>query len=288
MRQYHLTECPRDAMQGIEQFIPTEEKIQYISQLLKVGFQVLDMGSFVSPKYIPQMADTEEVLDAVNGVDTLSKKLCIVANERGVERAVSAVGVDIVGYPFSISETFQKRNTRAGINESWGRLAEINQLASGAGLDLVVYLSMGFGNPYGDEWSSKMVVDWVDKLMEAYQPRMISLADTTGSATVEQISDVFTRVRQEVPGARLGIHLHSKPEQAEAKVEAALNSGCSRFEGAINGIGGCPMASDQLTGNIATQAIISVLSKQDSDLSLDSNAYQRSIELANELFLKYH
>ena len=248
-------ECPRDAMQGIKQFIPTEIKINYLKHLLTIGFDVLDCGSFVNPESIPQMADTAEVLHAISSVNSATKLLVIIANERGALRAASFSNVSYLGYPFSISETFQRRNTNASREEAYRRLAKIQDIAAASNKEVVAYLSMAFGNPYGDPYNADEIVDWGQKIA-ALGIRIISLADTIGNATPENISSIFTDVTRKLPHLQVGIHLHSKPLEWESKVKAAYASGCRRFDGAMAGFGGCPMAKDELVGNIPTENVL--------------------------------
>jgi hydroxymethylglutaryl-CoA lyase len=248
-------ECPRDAMQGIKQFIPTEIKINYLKHLLSIGFDVLDCGSFVNPESIPQMADTADVINGISSVETKTKLLVIVANERGALRAASFSSITFLGYPFSISETFQRRNTNASRDEAYRRLAKIQDIAIASNKEVVAYLSMAFGNPYGDPFTTDEIVDWGQKIA-ALGIRTISLADTIGSATPENIATIFTEVKRKLPHLQIGIHIHAKPFDWESKVKAAYNSGCRRFDGAMAGFGGCPMAKDELVGNIPTEDVL--------------------------------
>ena len=257
-----LVECPRDAMQGIKTFIPTAVKIQYLTTLLQQGFDVLDCGSFVNPESIPQMADTAEVIQAISEVDTNTKLLVIVANERGALRAVAYPKIKYLGFPLSVSETFQKRNTNASREEAFRRLARIQDIAQASGKEVVAYLSMAFGNPYGDDWSSKEVAEWASKIA-SLGIRIISLSDTVGSANAEQLGDLFSEIRERLPHVEVGVHLHAKPNEWLAKVEAAYNHGCRRFDAALGGFGGCPMAKDDLVGNIPSEGAFSWLSQQE-------------------------
>lgn len=247
-----LVECPRDAMQGIKSFIPTEVKIAYLKTLLAQGFDVLDCGSFVNPESIPQMADTAEVIQAISEVETATKLLVIVANERGALRAVAYPKIKYLGFPLSVSETFQKRNTNASREEAFRRLARIQDIAVASGKEVVAYLSMAFGNPYGDEWSAEEVANWASKIA-ALGIRTISLADTTGSANKEILGDLFEVIQHQLPHVELGVHLHANPVECLDKVKAAFEHGCRRFDGALGGFGGCPMAEDELTGNIPSE-----------------------------------
>ena len=257
-----LVECPRDAMQGIKTFIPTAVKIQYLTTLLQQGFDVLDCGSFVNPESIPQMADTAEVIQAISEIETNTKLLVIVANERGALRAVAYPKIKYLGFPLSVSETFQKRNTNASREEAFRRLARIQDIAVASGKEVVAYLSMAFGNPYGDDWSSKEVAEWASKIA-SLGIRIISLSDTVGSANAEQLGDLFSEIRERLPHVEVGVHLHAKPNEWLAKVEAAYNHGCRRFDAALGGFGGCPMAKDDLVGNIPSEGAFSWLSQQE-------------------------
>ena len=257
-----LVECPRDAMQGIKTFIPTAVKIQYLTTLLRQGFDVLDCGSFVNPESIPQMADTAEVIQAISEVDTNTELLVIVANERGALRAVAYPKIKYLGFPLSVSETFQKRNTNASREEAFRRLARIQDIAVASGKEVVAYLSMAFGNPYGDEWSSKEVAEWASKIA-SLGIRIISLSDTVGTANAEQLGDLFSEIHDRLPHVEVGVHLHAKPNEWLAKVEAAYNHGCRRFDAALGGFGGCPMAKDDLVGNIPSEIAFPWLAEQE-------------------------
>jgi hydroxymethylglutaryl-CoA lyase len=257
-----LVECPRDAMQGIKTFIPTAVKIQYLTTLLQQGFDVLDCGSFVNPESIPQMADTAEVIQAISEIETNTKLLVIVANERGALRAVAYPKIKYLGFPLSVSETFQKRNTNASREEAFRRLARIQDIAVASGKEVVAYLSMAFGNPYGDDWSSKEVAEWSSKIA-SLGIRIISLSDTVGSANAEQLGDLFSEIHDRLPHVEVGVHLHAKPNEWLAKVEAAYNHGCRRFDAALGGFGGCPMAKDDLVGNIPSEGAFSCLSQRE-------------------------
>lgn len=255
-----IVECPRDAMQGIPDFIPTQLKIRYINQLLKVGFDTLDFGSFVSPKAIPQMRDTAEVLEALDLENSQTKLLAIIANERGARDAVVHEKIRYLGYPFSISETFQIRNTNATIEESLERVAEIQNVCVKHDKELVVYISMGFGNPYGDMWSVEICQKWVDRLA-AMDIRILALSDTIGVATPDSIAYLFKHLIPPYPGIEFGAHLHTQKHNWHEKIDAAYESGCRRIDGALKGYGGCPMAKDELTGNMPTENIISFLTE---------------------------
>ena len=258
-----LVECPRDAMQGIKTFIPTAVKIQYLTTLLRQGFDVLDCGSFVNPESIPQMADTAEVIQAISEVDTNTELLVIVANERGALRAVAYPKIKYLGFPLSVSETFQKRNTNASREEAFRRLARIQDIAVASGKEVVAYLSMAFGNPYGDDWSAQEVAEWASKIA-SLGIRIISLSDTVGTANAEQLGDLFSAIHDRLPHVEVGVHLHAKPNEWLAKVQAAYNHGCRRFDAALGGFGGCPMAKDDLVGNIPSEGAFSWLSQRES------------------------
>lgn len=280
-----LTECPRDAMQGIKELIPTEEKIEYINSILKVGFDTIDFGSFVSPKAIPQMQDTAKVLKGLDLSSASSKLLAIIANTRGAEDACSFDEITYLGFPFSVSETFQVRNTNSTIEESLKRVEEIQELCSKHKKQLVVYLSMAFGNPYGDAWSPEIVIKWAKKL-EGMGVRILSLADTIGSSDAGNISLLFSSLIPELKGVRFGAHLHSRPESAKAKIEAAYKNGCLYYDSAILGFGGCPMAKDDLTGNIATEIVLDYFSEE--QMGINKDAFEDAMNISRRIFSKYH
>ena len=279
-----LIECPRDAMQGWQHFIPTTKKIEYINALLKIGFDTIDFGSFVSPKAIPQMADTKEVIGNLELAGSKSKLLAIIANERGATDAVVYDEISYLGFPFSVSETFQKRNTNSTIAESLGRVEEIQNLCIKNKKELVVYISMGFGNPYGDVYNEAIVFDWVNKLV-AMDIKIISLADTVGLATKEQVYGITKHLVDSFPETEIGVHLHSTAINWKEKVEAALAAGSKRFDGALKGIGGCPMADDELVGNMDTELMIPYFEEQNLLNNLDKNALQKCSMLASEIFV---
>ena len=283
----HITECPRDAMQGIRDFIPTNRKIEYLNALLKVGFPVLDAGSFVSPSSIPQMADTAQVFEAIakHVVDT--KILAIVANKRGAESAVEHAIVSILGYPFSISETFQKRNTNASIKESYGRVEEMLDIANKHQKELVVYLSMAFGNPYGDSWSPNLVADHAHKLVEM-GVQSLSFADTTGISTPESVSSLYRALAPEFTQTKLSLHLHALPQDVVAKTIASIEAGCANIDAALKGFGGCPMAVDSLTGNMATEKIVEWCDQNAIEHGLSKVALDEAERIASLLFAEYH
>jgi len=279
-----LTECPRDAMQGIHTFIPTEIKAAYINLLLQVGFDTIDFGSFVSPKAIPQMLDTAEVLKKLDLSTTRSKLLAIIANYRGAEEAVQHEEITYLGYPFSISETFQLRNANTTIDAAFDTVKKINNLCSAKNKQLLVYLSMGFGNPYGDEWNVEIIEQWTEKLVNE-GIKTIALSDTVGIATAQQISDIYPTLTEHFPTTEFGLHLHATPDNWYTKIEAAYKSGCIRFDTAIKGYGGCPMAADELTGNIATENLIGYLQSQNERFDLNFNKLQEAFDYSSKVFL---
>lgn len=284
MNPIKLIECPRDAMQGWPHFIPTSKKIEYINSLLQVGFDTIDFGSFVSPKAIPQMADTNEVLKGLELDKTNSKLLAIVANERGAQDAVVYDEINYLGFPFSISETFQLRNTNSTIVQSLNRVEEIQNLSVKNKKQLVVYISMGFGNPYGDVYNEEIVFEWVNKLVEM-GIKIISLADTVGLATREQVFQITKYLVDSLPAVEIGVHLHSTPANWKEKVDAALQAGCNRFDGALKGIGGCPMADDELVGNMDTELMIPYFNNLGLLNNLNMDALKRSSNLATAIFV---
>lgn len=277
-----LVECPRDALQGIKPFIPTSLKIEYLNQLLQVGFDTLDFGSFVSPKAIPQMRDTAEVLKGLD-LSTSTRLLAIVANTRGASQAVEFDEISFLGYPFSISETFQLRNTNATIEDSLGRLMRIKELADQKNKELVVYLSMGFGNPYGDEWNVDIVSHWVEQL-SSRGFKILQLSDTIGVATPESISYLFNGLIPAYPNIEIGAHLHTTPNDWEAKLQAAYQSGCRRFDGALRGYGGCPMAKDDLTGNMPMEHIVHYFKENSLVPTINNLMLQKSLDLSTKVY----
>ena len=279
-----LIECPRDAMQGWKTFIPTEKKVAYINSLLQVGFDTIDFGSFVSAKAIPQMQDTKEVVQQLDMSRTTSKLLAIVANVRGAEEAAEYDAITYLGFPFSVSETFQQRNTHGSIADAVMRVAEIQKICTATSKQLVVYISMGFGNPYGDAYSEKIVFDRVEKLVHS-GVQIISLADTVGVATPEQVQRITSYLIQSLPGEQIGVHLHSTHNHWKEKIEAAFTAGCRRFDGALKGIGGCPMAKDDLVGNMNTEWLIDYFTKNNMRLHINQQALQQSLQLADEIFV---
>jgi len=277
-----LVECPRDAMQGWNTPIPTEKKVAYLSQLLQVGFDTLDFGSFVSPKAIPQLADTADVLAQLPS-HSKTKLLAIVANVRGVETACQFDRIENIGFPFSISPTFQQRNTNATMEQSFDTVKQLQELCTKHNKKAVVYISMGFGNPYGDAYSPDLAAEWVDKMNQLEIP-IIALSDTIGCSTSENIDFLFKTLIPAFPKMEIGAHLHTTPDTWEEKVKAAYEAGCRRFDGALKGIGGCPMAADQLTGNMPTERMIGYFQDQKIALGLNADALQASIRMAQEIF----
>lgn len=279
-----LIECPRDAMQGWKHLIPTQQKIEYINALLKVGFDTIDFGSFVSPKAIPQMADTKDVIGNLELEESVTKLLAIVANERGAADAVVYDEITYLGFPFSVSETFQKRNTNSTIAESLNRVDEIQNLCIKNKKQMVVYISMGFGNPYGDVYNEEIVFEWVNKLT-ALGIKIISLADTVGVATAAQVSSITKYLVDSLPEIEIGVHLHSTTFNWKEKLDAALQAGCLRFDGALKGIGGCPMADDELVGNMDTELMIPYFEQKKLLTSLNKEALSACSRLAASIFV---
>ena len=278
-----LVECPRDAMQGIKEWIPTEKKIAYINKLLQVGFDTIDFGSFVSPKAIPQMKDTAAVLKGLDLSSTQSELSVIVANQRGANDAVLHDEITYLGYPFSISETFQLRNTNSTIEESLDRVKAIQELCIARNKKLVIYISMGFGNPYGDEWNFEIVQKWVDELVKL-DIKIFSLSDTIGVSNPETIRYLFSNLIPAYDGIEFGAHLHTQPHNWKEKVQAGYESGCIRFDGAMKGYGGCPMAKDDLTGNMATENMTHYFNSIGEDLKLNNNAFSESLMMTSSVF----
>jgi hydroxymethylglutaryl-CoA lyase len=279
-----IIECPRDAMQGWEHFIPTEKKVAYINQLLKVGFDTIDFGSFVSPKAIPQMADTKEVIRQLDLSNTNAKLLAIIANKRGADDAVAYNEIDYLGFPFSISETFQQQNTNSSIEQSLIRVDEIQNLCIKHNKKMVVYISMGFGNPYGDPYSAQLAMEWVDKLRKM-DIGIFAMSDTVGVSNPENIETIFSELTKEFDQLEFGGHFHSTVETRKEKLEAALKNNCKRFDSAIMGIGGCPMAQNDLVGNMATEEMVSFFTEKNLELDLDMNAFVEAQRLALEVFV---
>jgi hydroxymethylglutaryl-CoA lyase len=282
-----IIECPRDAMQGIKPFIPTERKVAYIQSLLQVGFDSIDFGSFVSPKAIPQMQDTTEVLAQLDLSQTQSKLLAIIANTQGAIAAAQHAPIHYLGFPFSISENFQMRNTHKTIAESILTLQEILEIADKNQKEVVAYLSMGFGNPYGDPWNVEIVGEWTEKLA-TMGVKILSLSDTVGSSTPDVIRYLFSHLIPQYPTVEFGAHLHTTPDKWFEKVDAAYQSGCRRFDGAIQGFGGCPMATDDLTGNMPTEHLLSYFATKNESTNTDSTVFEKSYKEATALFHTYH
>ncbi|WP_334112609.1 hydroxymethylglutaryl-CoA lyase [Paucihalobacter sp.] len=281
-----IIECPRDAMQGIKMFIPTEKKVQYIQSLLRVGFDTIDFGSFVSPKAIPQMVDTAEVLAKLDLSKTSSKLLAIIANTRGAQDAAQHKEINYLGFPFSISENFQMRNTHKTIAESIVTLNEILEIANTTAKEVVVYISMGFGNPYGDPWNVDIVGEWTEKLA-TMGVKILSLSDTVGTSDPETIDYLFSNLIPKYPHIEFGAHLHTTQSTWFEKVDAAHKAGCMRFDGAIQGFGGCPMAKDELTGNMPTERLLSYFTQQKLN-NLNALSFESAYNEATKIFSVYH
>lgn len=287
MQNVKIIECPRDAMQGVRDWIPTKEKAQFIQSLLNCGFDTIDFGSFVSPKAIPQMKDTSELLSLLDLSSTESQLLAIVANIRGAKDAIMYDQIDYLGYPFSISENFQMRNTHKTIAQSIETLKEILNLADSKNKKVVAYLSMGFGNPYGDPWSLDIVGEWTEKLSNM-GVKILSLSDTVGSSTPEIITYLFSELITKYPSIEFGAHLHTTTTKWKEKVSAAYLAGCRRFDGAIQGFGGCPMAKDDLTGNMPTEKILSYFAAEKVNTNVNSISFETAYKEASKIFNKYH
>ncbi|WP_297511215.1 hydroxymethylglutaryl-CoA lyase [Flavobacterium sp.] len=287
MEHVKIIECPRDAMQGIKTFIPTEVKVNYLQALLRVGFDTLDFGSFVSPKAIPQMQDTAAVLAQLDLSQTRSKLLAIIANTQGAMLASAHKEIQYLGFPFSISENFQMRNTHKTIAESLVTLQEILDIAQGANKEVVAYLSMGFGNPYGDPWNVEIVGEWTERLAQM-GVTILSLSDTIGSSTPEVIEYLFGNLIPKYPNVEFGAHLHTTPDKWFEKVDAAYRAGCRRFDGAIQGFGGCPMAKDDLTGNMPTEKMLSYFTNVKADTALSPMSFESAYNVALRVFAEFH
>lgn len=283
MTKIQLIECPRDAMQGVKPWIPTVQKIRYAQALLKVGFSYLDVGSFVSPRAVPQMRDTAEVLHQIDRTQSATKLLTIVANLRGAKEACQHSMVDCIGFPLSISENFQMRNTHSTIDDSVVTLEKIIEMCDQKNKELVVYLSMGFGNPYGDPWSPDLLAKWVDRLA-TMGIEVLSLSDTVGMATAKQINALFSTLLPAFPHLVLGAHLHCTPQNALAKITAAYHAGCRRFDHAIMGFGGCPMAKDELVGNLPTEKVLTFLNQEKIDHSLNPLHFEHAYNVCLKTF----
>lgn len=283
-KELKLIECPRDAMQGLSYLISTEDKVNYINQLLQVGFDTIDFGSFVSPKAIPQMADTKEVVPQLNMADSSSKLLAIIANERGAKDACEFEEITYLGFPFSVSETFQQNNTNTSQKEAIERIKAIQDLTLQHNKQLVVYLSMAFGNPYGEVWNTEAVEEWVSELANIEIP-ILSLADTVGVANPESISQLFTNLIPKYPEIEFGAHFHSTPTAWQEKVDAAYNAGCLRIDSSLKGIGGCPMAKNELVGNIATENVLHYFEQEtEIEVGIDKNEFNKAMQVANSIF----
>ncbi len=284
MDKIKIIECPRDAMQGLSHFIPTETKVEYIDLLLKCGFDVLDMGSFVSPKAIPQMKDTADVLDRISLNDSSTNLLTIIANKRGAEAAVCYDQITYLGFPFSISETFQQRNTNKSIEESFLLLEDIFSIASAKRKEVVLYLSMGFGNPYGDDWSDEILFHWTKRLNDSFGASIIALSDTIGCADSKILPDLYKNLITSFPKVEFGAHLHVNPLYAQELISASYEGGCMRFDTAMKGFGGCPMAKDDLTGNLPTEELIKWINKNNMKNDLDQNAVSLVMDSVSKVF----
>ena len=287
METVKIIECPRDAMQGIKTFIPTANKVTYIQSLLRVGFDTIDFGSFVSSKAIPQMQDTADVLAQLDLSQTQSKLLAIIANTQGAEAACAFPEIQYLGFPFSISENFQMRNTHKTISQSLVSLQEILNLADAKNKQVVAYLSMGFGNPYGDPWNTEIVGEWTEKLA-IMGVKIVSLSDTIGSSTPEMISYLFSNLIPTYPAIEFGAHLHTTPDSWFEKIDAAYKAGCRRFDGAIQGFGGCPMATNHLTGNMPTEKLLSYFTAQKATTNLSPMSFESAYNEASKVFNSFH
>ena len=287
MEKIKIIECPRDAMQGIKPFIPTQRKVDYIQSLLRVGFDTIDFGSFVSPKAIPQMVDTAEVLAQLDLSQTSSKLLAIIANPQGAELASVYKEIQYLGFPFSISENFQMRNTHKTIAESLVTLQEILNIADKSNKEVVTYISMGFGNPYGDPWNVEIVGEWTEKLANM-GVKILSLSDTVGSSTPEVIDYLFSNLITKYPKIEFGAHLHTTPDKWHEKIDAAYKAGCRRYDGAIQGFGGCPMAKDDLTGNMPTEKMLSYITQQKANTNTSPMSFESAYNVASRLFGEFH
>jgi hydroxymethylglutaryl-CoA lyase len=287
MKVIKIIECPRDAMQGIKMFIPTEKKVQYIQSLLRVGFDTLDFGSFVSPKAIPQMQDTAEVLDQLDLSQTQSKLLAIIANTQGATTAAKHKAIQYLGFPFSISENFQMRNTHKTIAESLITLQEILEIADKSNKEVVTYISMGFGNPYGDPYNVDVVGNWTEKLSNL-GVKILSLSDTIGSSTPEVIDYLFSNLIPKYPNIEFGAHLHTTTDKWFEKIDAAYKAGCRRYDGAIQGFGGCPMAKDDLTGNMPTEKLLSYFTTKKENTNTSPMSFESAYNEATKLFGAFH
>jgi hydroxymethylglutaryl-CoA lyase len=283
MPEVKLVECPRDAMQGLKDFVPTELKVNYINHLLACGFDTIDFGSFVSPKAIPQMRDTAEVLKGLH-LNSDSKLLAIVANERGATDAASFDEIRYLGFPFSISEQFQQRNTNSSIEDALLQIDSLQAIVQQANKKLVVYLSMGFGNPYGEEWNTDLVLSWSERLHKDFGVDILALSDTIGCADPTDVRNLFPELKKELPSVEFGAHFHTVREKAVEIIAAAYDGGCRRFDTAIKGFGGCPMAKDELTGNLATEHLVSWLEERNIETGMDKVAFQDAFLASSTIF----
>jgi hydroxymethylglutaryl-CoA lyase len=283
-KELKIIECPRDAMQGMIEFIPTEKKALYINQLLQCGFDTIDFGSFVSPKAIPQMRDTADVLSKLDLSNSKSKLLAIIANERGAEEACSFDEINYLGYPFSVSEEFQRRNTNSTIEETLKRVEFIQNKTVLSGKKLVIYLSMGFGNPYGEHWSPDLVLKWTDRLVDLFGIEIIAISDTIGSAKKEDITFLFNTLIPELPKIEFGAHMHVRPDNAREIFDIAYTAGCRRFDSAIRGFGGCPMAKDDLTGNMPTEIMLDYFTINNINTSIDNSLFEKALQVSTTIF----
>jgi hydroxymethylglutaryl-CoA lyase len=282
-KKLNIIECPRDAMQGLAKFIPTEKKVAYLNKLLTVGYSTLDFGSFVSPKAVPQMKDTAEVVTRLNLANTKTKLLVIIANLRGAEEAVKYKSIHYLGYPMSISETFQLKNTGKTIVQSLEELSQISELCHKNDKELVTYISMGFGNPYGDLYSSDIVGQFAD-ILASLGSTVISLADTVGMATPKQVGELFTSVKNISENVTWGVHLHARPHEAKEKIKAAIGAGCRQIDGAILGYGGCPMADNELVGNMNTRSILEVADELGLEAGINQSSFDAAELMASSIF----
>jgi hydroxymethylglutaryl-CoA lyase len=283
-KELKIIECPRDAMQGMIEFIPTEQKVRYINHLLQCGFDTIDFGSFVSPKAIPQMRDTADVLSKLDLSNSKSKLLAIIANERGAEEACSFEEINYLGYPFSVSDEFQRRNTNSTIEETLKRVEFIQNKTVLSGKKLVIYLSMGFGNPYGEHWSPDLVLKWTERLVDLFGIEIIAISDTIGSAKKEDITFLFNTLIPELPKIEFGAHMHVRPDNAREIIDIAYTAGCRRFDSAIRGFGGCPMAKDVLTGNMPTEIMLDYFRKNSIPTSVDSKEFEKAMQVSTSIF----
>lgn len=283
-KKLKIIECPRDAMQGLHDFVPTEKKVAYINQLLHCGFDTIDFGSFVSPKAIPQMRDTSEVLSQLDLSSTKSKLLAIIANERGAEDACSFEEISYLGYPFSVSEEFQKRNTNSTIEETLHRVEFIQNKCVLSNKKLVIYISMGFGNPYGENWSPDLVLNWTERLVKLFGIEIIAISDTIGSAKKEDITFLYKTLIPELPQIEFGAHMHVRQENAKEIIKTAFDAGCRRFDSAIRGFGGCPMAKDDLTGNMPTEIMLDYFMENSINTSIDNYAFKKAWQVSTSIF----